>query len=270
MALTDRRPSVLITGAAGGLGRLLLPVLSRAYSVSLLDRRPRSPSPVLLYHPIDLSETTDLDACLSGVETVIHLAGEPTADLPWEELFAANVLATQNVFRAAHRVGCRRVILASSVQVMDGYPRGMEITPDMPVWPINPYAVSKACAEAVAARFARKSVVSVICLRLGWVLPIYDWRITPWSPYLDRILTEGDFLRAMKSALQYPGGDPFEIHHVLSDNRVKRLNIDSARSRIGYCPRDDAYALARWNVPGMARSAVILLRRRLRPPGRFV
>jgi uronate dehydrogenase len=269
MGPSDHRQSVLITGAAGGLGKLLVPHLARMFSLSLLDRQADSPSPALPYYPIDLVENPDLAACLSGVDTVVHLAGEPTSNPPWEKIFAANVLATENLFRAAHRAGCRRVILASTVQVLDGYPRGMEITPDFPVWPVNPYAVSKACAEAVAARFARKGVVSTICLRLGWVLPVYDWRITPWSPYLDRILTNGDFLRAMQSVLSYRGGDPFEIHHVLSDNRVKRLNIDSSRERLGYRPRDDAHAIARWNVPGMARAAAIRVRRRLNLAGRL-
>ena len=258
-----RRTSVLITGAAGGLGRLLGRNFARSYSLSLLDCRPLGFASPLPFHQIDLAVQPDLSAFLPGVETILHFAGIPTAQASWEDLLAANVLATQNVLREALRLGCRRVILASSVQVMDGYPAGTDITPDLPVWPVNPYAVSKACAEAVAARFGRKAGLSVISLRLGWVLPRFDWRITPGSPYLDRILTEADFLRVVRAAVERGPDASFEIHHALSDNRRKRLNIDSARAALGYSPRDDSYKIAPRNIPGMVRSAGISLRKRM-------
>jgi|WetSurMetagenome_2_1015567.scaffolds.fasta_scaffold05945_6 uronate dehydrogenase len=257
------RASLLITGAAGGLGRLLGRNFARSSSLTLLDRRPLGFASSLPFHQIDLAIQSDLSVCLAGVDTILHFAGIPTARAPWEDLLAANVLATRNLLREALRLGCRRLILASSVQVMDGYPPGTDITPDLPVWPANPYAVSKACAEAVAARFARKAGLSVISLRLGWVLPWFDWRITPGSPYLDRILTEADFLRVMRAAVDRASDASFEIHHALSDNRRKRLNIDSARAALGYSPRDDAYRIAPTNFPGMVRSAGISLRKRL-------
>jgi hypothetical protein len=59
-------------------------------------------------------------------------------------------------------------------------------------------------------------------------------------------------------------GAPFEIHHALSDNRRKRLNIDSARRALGYSPRDDSYRIAGWNIPGMAKAAAVSLRRKMR------
>jgi NAD(P)-dependent dehydrogenase (short-subunit alcohol dehydrogenase family) len=263
MADQSHRASVLITGAAGGLGRLLGKHLAHSYSLSLLDCRPLGFTSSLPFHQIDLAVQPDLSSCFPGVTTILHFAGIPTAQSSWEDLLAANVVATQNVLRGALRYGCRRVILASSVQVMDGYPPGTDITPGLPVWPVNPYAVSKACAEAVAARFGRKEGISVICLRLGWVLPHFDWRITPWSPYLNRVLTEVDFLRVVNAAIERSPDTAFEIHHALSDNRRKRLNIDSARVILGYSPRDDAYKIAPTNIPGMARSAGISLRKRM-------
>jgi NAD(P)-dependent dehydrogenase (short-subunit alcohol dehydrogenase family) len=258
------RPSILITGAAGGLGSLLARKLSHSFSLSLLDCKPLPFHTTLPFYRQNLADRADLSSYLTGVETIIHLAGEPTARVPWESLLASNVLATQNLLREAHRLGGRRVLLASSVQVMEGYPPGTDITPDLPVWPVNRYGVSKACAEIIAARFGRKPGMSVLCLRLGWVLPHFDWRITPWSPYLDLVLTEADFVRVVEAALQRGMGAPFEIHHALSDNRRKRLNIDSARRALGYSPRDDSYRIAGWNIPGMAKAAAVSLRRKMR------
>jgi NAD+ dependent glucose-6-phosphate dehydrogenase len=261
MADAIRRGSVLITGAAGVLGRLLVRKLPPSYSLSLLDRRALPAGTDLPCHPVDLAQPQDLAACLNEVDTVIHLAGIPTGRASWEELIESNVLSTEHLLREARRHGCRRVILASSVQVMDGYPPGTDITPDLPVWPVNNYGASKACAETVAERFGRRGGMSVVCLRLGWVLPRHDWRITPWSPYLDRVLTEADFVRAMSAALQRERDAGFEIHHILSDNRSKRLNIDSARAVLGFSPQDDSFAVARTNIPGMAVSGAIRLRR---------
>jgi uronate dehydrogenase len=257
-----RRASVLVTGAAGNLGALLSRALSPDYSLSLLDRRPLSGSTRLPFSRIDLAAKPDLGDCLRGTDAVVHLAGIPHAQASWEALIEANAVATENLLREAYRNGCPLVILASSVQVMDGYPPGTDILPDLPVWPVNPYAASKACAEAAADRLSRRTGLSVLCLRLGWVLPRFDWRITPRSPHLERVLTEADFVRLIRAALGRALGAGFEIHHGLSDNRRKRLNIDSARTALGYEPRDDAFALARTNLPGMVRAAAIGLRKR--------
>jgi nucleoside-diphosphate-sugar epimerase len=234
------------------LGALLTRTLATDYSLSLLDQREADPSRSLRYLQIDLSQKGSLSGRLSTFDTIVHLAGIPTADASWDDLFTSNVLGTQYLLEAALEQGSRRVILASTVQVMDGYPRGTNITPDMPVRPMNLYAISKVCAEITAARFGTRSPLSVFCLRLGWVLPRTDWRVTPFSPYLDRILTPGDFVRAVRAAIDAPTAVHFGVFHVLSDNRIKRLNIDDSRTVLGYAPRDDAYRLAWRNVYGMA------------------
>jgi len=258
------RTSVLITGAAGGLGSLLARALAQRYPLELLDRCDLRSSPTCLFHKVDLSGKDALRDRLSTVDTIVHLAGIPTNNASWEALFASNVLATQYLLQAALDQGCRRVILASSVQVMDGYPRGTDIRPDMSVWPTNLYAVSKACAEAIAARFGNRSALSVICLRLGWVLPRADWRITPFSPYLDRVLTREDFIRSICAAIDAPAAVHFGIFHILSNNRHNRLNIDQTRKILLYEPQDDAFRLARWNIRGMIARSGVRLRRSVR------
>jgi uronate dehydrogenase len=262
MADSCGRPSVLITGAAGRLGGILIRSLRSSCSLSLLDCRPLAAPSGMPFFRINLAEPRDLAPCLDSMDAVVHLAGIPTNRASWEALIESNVLAVQNLLRESARHRCPRVILASSVQVMDGYPPGTDITPDLAVRPVNSYGASKACAEAVAQRFGRKGAMTILCLRLGWVLPRFDWRITPWSRHLERILTEADFLRVLRAAIRCDRGPVFEIHHALSDNRRKRLNIDSARAVLGYEPRDDSYAIARTNFPGMARSAAILFRGR--------
>jgi nucleoside-diphosphate-sugar epimerase len=243
---------------------VLVRALSLRYPLELLDRRDLRFSPACPFYKLDLSGKDALRDRLSTVDTIIHLAGIPTNDASWEALFASNVMATQYLLTAALEQGCRRVILASSVQVMAGYPRGTDIRPDMPVWPTSLYGASKACAEAIAARFGNRSALSVICLRLGWVLPRSDWRITPFSPYLDLVLTRDDFIRSICAAVDAPDSVRFGIFHILSDNRSKRLNIDESRTALLYEPQDDSFRLARWNIRGMAARSVVRLRRLVR------
>jgi uronate dehydrogenase len=256
---------ILITGAAGGLGGLLARSWSKHYPLTLLDCKPIPYPTSFPFYQVDLADRRGLQKYLSGIDLIIHLAGLPTSDFGWESLFRANVQATVNLILAARASGCRTVVLASSVQVMDGYPWGTVITPTMPVRPANLYANSKAFMETAAARLSRRGGTRVLCLRFGWVLSRWDSQITPGSPFLDRILAEEDFVRAMEAAVQYEPASSFEIHHILSNNRIRRLNIDSARAQMGYQPRYDAYKLAWMNFPGMLRRAGRLFRRRILP-----
>jgi uronate dehydrogenase len=249
----DMQQRVLITGAAGRLGGILIRGLERSYPLSLMDRRALPRGSEFPFRLLDLSQPEIPSEYFTDIGTIVHLAGEPTAESPWERLFSSNVMATQNLLQAAHQAGCRRVILASSVQVMDGYPPGTDITPDLPIWPVNPYAVSKGCAEAVAERLSQRTRLRILVLRLGWVLPRHHWLVTPKSPFLDRVITEEDFVRALQAALAWQDPPPFAIHHVLSDNRVKRLNIESARSAMDFRPEDDSYRIASRNIRGMAQ-----------------
>jgi nucleoside-diphosphate-sugar epimerase len=257
---------VLVTGAAGRLGGLAARRLSSRYTLSITDQKPLPYSTSSPFIKRDLCNRHGLVALLRGVDTIIHLAGAPTLDSSWDQLFMMNVAATAQLLLAAKQAGSRRVILASSVQVIDGYPRGTRITPEMPVWPINRYAISKACAEAVAVRLCRQTRLSVLNLRLGWVLSRWDSRITPWSPYLDRVLTKEDFERAIVAAVEMQSINSFEILPILSDNKQKRMDIESARQRLGDFAQDDSYRLAWRNLPGMARSWGGGMKRRLGSP----
>src|SRR4051812_7289302 len=100
---------VLLTGAAGRIGSALLARLPPlGWDVVPFDRVP-VPSGVVG----DLSSATDLDAAMSGVEAIVHMAGQPT-EAPWPVLREANVEGLVQLFEAARRAGVRRVVYASS------------------------------------------------------------------------------------------------------------------------------------------------------------
>jgi uronate dehydrogenase len=244
---------ILVTGAAGQLGGYLARQLSGIFPLLLTDCRAlphAQPHPFLL---IELADSYALRRVTSGVDALIHMAGIPTAHASPDRLRVANVDAAASVLSAAREAGCRLVILASSIQVSDGYPAGERIQPDMPLRPTNAYAESKAQMESMARGICSQGGLSVVCLRLGWVRSRWDYWITPGSPFLERMLLPEDFLRAVRAALVWQGGDGFHPFYTLSRNGDARWDPASARSQLGYVARQDARRLAWSNIPGMAR-----------------
>jgi uronate dehydrogenase len=100
---------VLITGAAGNLGRKLAEHLAPRCALTLLDR---VASPRVI--AADLSVwSDDWVRHFKSVDSVVHLAGNPAAYHDWPELIGPNIDAVVNVFEAAARSGVRRVIFAN-------------------------------------------------------------------------------------------------------------------------------------------------------------
>src|SRR5689334_971900 len=104
-------PVVLITGAAGNLGGKLRRHLEGRYPLRLLDRDPRGEAAI---RAADLSRRDeDWLKAFDGVDVVVHLAADPTAQQTWPNLVAPNLDALVNVFLAAAAAGVRRVVYAS-------------------------------------------------------------------------------------------------------------------------------------------------------------
>jgi uronate dehydrogenase len=107
---TSRQSPVLLTGAAGAIGRMVRPTLTKlGWELHCLDRKPDGDTDVA---SIDVLDTEALDAMTVGCGSVIHLAGIP-GEAPLAQILEANVQGTQAVLDAALRRGIRRVVLAS-------------------------------------------------------------------------------------------------------------------------------------------------------------
>ncbi|MBZ0297004.1 MAG: NAD(P)-dependent oxidoreductase [Anaerolineae bacterium] len=239
---------VLITGAAGRIGSYLTAHLKDDYDFVLTDIR----SPAETYGlPFSEANLTDIDAMhklCEGVDTVIHLAADPSMRAPWESLLPNNLIGVYNVYKAAADAECRRVIFASTVNTISGYHEGVTIWPDMPVHPGNLYGASKVWGEASGYVFADQGVISVICLRFGWVVMPDHPAITPDQRMLDMLLTLPDLTNLVQCSIEAPDSLRYGIFHGVSDNRHKRLDITSAREILGYNPQYDGFAIAEANA----------------------
>jgi nucleoside-diphosphate-sugar epimerase len=111
------KPKVLVTGASGLIGGLVLGNLSDRYEFSGLSRHE---VPGI---PYTVGSITDRDAvrrAVAGQDMVLHLAGE-TQSLEWDEQFEVTAGGTLNVLRAAAAAGVRRFVLMSTGSTMCGW-----------------------------------------------------------------------------------------------------------------------------------------------------
>lgn len=139
----------LVTGASGFLGHHLLAALERERAETVaLSRLPRPDAGGVRWRTVDLERHEAVEAVLDEErpEVVFHLAslvtGRRQLDLVLPT-FRANLAASVHVLSAATRVGCRRLVLAGSMEE----PEAGEV-------PASPYAAAKG-ASSLYARFFR-------------------------------------------------------------------------------------------------------------------
>ncbi len=155
---------VLVTGASGAIGQPVCNELERrGHRVRGFDR---SPPPAIGDFVLgDIEEHEAVDAACEGVDTLIHLAANPD-DAPFETLLGPNVRGLFNVLDVARARKLRRVILASSVQVV-GVGRNEATAERLPT---NHYALTKLWAEQMGEMYSRVYGLSVIAARIGWMV----------------------------------------------------------------------------------------------------
>src|SRR5205823_3551911 len=115
----------------------------------------------------DLLDLEQMKKLCVGMDTVVHLAANPSATATWSQLLDANIIGAYNAFVAAKAAGCRRVIFASSIHAVSGYPADVQVKTTDPVNPGDLYGVSKCFGEALGRYMAEKEDLSVIALRIG-------------------------------------------------------------------------------------------------------
>ncbi|RJQ68506.1 NAD(P)-dependent oxidoreductase [Pseudonocardiaceae bacterium YIM PH 21723] len=230
--------TILITGAAGGVGTILRPRLAKpGRTLRLLDLEPLS--------TVDGEESitatvTDLDAMTEacrGADALIHLGGLSLED-DWPSIMDTNINGTYVALEAARRAGVPRVILASSNHAVGYYPNDGETAPDdLFPRPDTYYGVSKVAMEALGSLYSDRYGLDVICLRIGSCFdkPRNARMLASW-------MSPDDCARLMEAALSTP--EPgFQVVWGISANTRGWWSLDGARA-IGYEPQDDAEVYA--------------------------
>jgi len=222
--------TVLLTGAAGGVGSRLRKLLAGVYPdfrlsdvVDIADLAPGE-----RFVRTDLADLAAVERLLEGVEGVIHL-GAVSVERPWEEILPANIIGGYNLYEAARRRGVKRVVFASSNHVVGFYRRNRRIGTAALVRPDSRYGVSKAYGEALGALYADKYGLRVLAIRIGNVAdrPVDLRRMSIW-------ISPEDLVQLVRIGLEHPDLH-FEVVYGASDNARGWWDNETA-FRLGYRP----------------------------------
>jgi uronate dehydrogenase len=225
-----RMETVLITGAAGDIGRRLRALLKGIYpQLRLSDvKTPADLAAGETFVKADLADMAEVENAVAGVDGIVHLGGF-SVEGPWETILSANIVGCYNLFEAARRHGVKRIVFASSNHAIGFYPRNRRIGIDAPVRPDSRYGVSKAFGEAVAALYAFKHGLRVTCIRIGNVAdaPVDQRRLSIW-------IKPADLVQLIRIGLEHPD-IRHEIFYGASDNERGWWDNEGAFRR-GYRP----------------------------------
>lgn len=267
--------SVLVTGAFGRVGTALIDH-SEAFKYTYFDRTTHPNFESVLGNVSDLST---IETAIENHEQVAHLAAVPHVDAAWDAVLENNIIGAYNCLEACRRNRVDSVVLASSNHVVgmyekehapELYRRDYELTLDhmTPTRPDSYYGTSKCFAESLGRYYVENHEFPrrVYVLRIGSVRrPRYD------HPYGDaeKGVEDGDWTRdseeydrlalRMKAMWQSRRDIAhqidccltdetitFDIFYGVSDNERSWFDLERARERIGYQPKDSG---DEWTAP---------------------
>ena len=225
---------LLLTGAAGGLGRELRPRL-KAYcdTLRLSDIAPLGDAaPGEELHPAALQDRAAVDAMLRDVDAVVHLGGV-SVEGPFEPILQANIVGLYHLYEAARKQGVKRIVFASSNHVTGFYRQDEVIDARMPMRPDGHYGLSKAFGENLAQFYFDRYGLETVSLRIGSSFPEPKDRrmLATWMSY-------DDLERLVVSALTAPVVG-YTVIYGASDNSTSWWDNTPAR-HIGYRPQDSS------------------------------
>jgi uronate dehydrogenase len=235
--------SVLVTGSAGAIGNAVCQSLqARGHRVRGADHRPTANVADVVLG--DLADKETVYRAVEGMDTVIHLAAYVENGDLVETLLRPNVISPYYVCEAARELGVKRLVLASSVQVIEGFGRpGRSIGVGEGLRPRNLYAVTKAWGEILGEMVAKVHGLSVINVRIGW-LPrsLEQARAIARSEYGQNIyLSYADAQRFFVLCVESENpaaGESVTLFAGSISEGIPHMDLEPARRILGYEPQD--------------------------------
>lgn len=240
-------PRVLVTGAAGFLGRAILQeLLDEGFTVRAFDVVAAQESAGVEVVQGDVTDPEDVaracDGC--GMMVIAHMAPNRPGVYEGPSLpFDINVKGVALLFAEAVRREMRRVVLISSITVVDGHrASGRLLGTELPAKPLTLYGLTKSLQEEIAVYHHRQSGLSVAMLRPAYVTdadtltdkygknrPSVNWQ------FVDRRDVAGATLAALKAPGLTCGRYYVDGHPKASEI----LDVAPTRADLGWTPRHD-------------------------------
>jgi nucleoside-diphosphate-sugar epimerase len=235
-------PLVVVTGSAGRIGRAVVQELRRrGRPVRGFDL---VPSPDTPDHVVgSLTDAGAVARAMQGAGTLIHLAATPDDDDFVTALLPNNLLGVYHVLEAARAAGVRRLVLASSGQVVwwqrlrGEVPIGVDVQPTPRGW----YACTKLFVEGAGRSFSEAHGLSAIAVRLGWcprtVEQAREIAAADWAQ--DVYLSPGDAGRFFACTVEAPESLRWAVLYATSKPPHRpSYDLEPTSRLVGFEPRD--------------------------------
>lgn len=236
MIVTQTRRRVVLTGAAGRIGRAIAALLPLDWEINATDIRAGE--------GIGGLDVGDPDACrlaFTGADAVVHLAAVPDPAASWPQLLPVNVIGTYHVATAAADCGVHRLVLASSLHAVSGMPEQTQSRADDPPRPGNLYGATKAWTEALGAWIAATTSTSVVALRIGYFAERRPEATATPARERSAWLSPRDAAELVRCAVDAAIRE-FVVANGISANRYRVADLRQTTQQLGYHPVDDAWS----------------------------
>ena len=188
---TPTRPlgRLLLTGAAGGLGKVLRERLKPfANIIRLSDIAEMAPARDASEEVVvcNLADKQAVHALAEGCDAIVHLGGV-SVERPFEEILEGNIKGVFHIYEAARRHGIPRVVFASSNHVIGFYRQDEKLDNAVARRPDGYYGLSKSFGEDMAQFYFDRYGIETVSLRIGssFPEPLNRRMMSTWLSYRD-------------------------------------------------------------------------------------
>jgi uronate dehydrogenase len=244
------KKKVLVLGATGRVGPGLVEdyfkEYSKDYELIIGVHKISKEDYGLKTRKFDLNSMEKLKKAFKGIDVVVHLAAQSNPEAEFDEILNPNIIGAYNVFEAARQSKVKRVVFASSVHTIRGYPLGKKVKHNEVPMPTNFYGASKVWGENLCYIYSHKFDMSCLAIRIGAYVSNDMRKVVCFErETYDYVISQRDMSQLIHKCIMASKDVKFGILAGVSNNKRNYMDLKFTKKLVGYKPEDDAFKMCR-------------------------